>query len=147
MITLLDPRVWIAVLLLCLACYGAGRWQQSQADDKALLVAVAKASEKARSDERELQKDSDNITKVKNEKLEKSNRDLVAAIDGLRKRPERSSAVASNGESQLGCTGKELFRDDGEFLTRFAYDADKLKFGLEACYAQYEAARQTINSK
>jgi hypothetical protein len=49
------------------------------------------------------------------------------------------STTASNGKD--GCTGKELYREDGAVLIGIAREADELRISLKQCYAQYEAAR------
>jgi hypothetical protein len=52
------------------------------------------------------------------------------------------STTASNGKD--GCTGKELYREDGAILIGIAREADELRASLKQCYSQYEAARQAL---
>jgi hypothetical protein len=73
-------------------------------------------------------------------------------IDGLLlNRPARPAAVpgaaatAPAGQGQRFCTGRELYRDDGEFLRREAQRADTLRLALKQCYAQYDAAVKAVN--
>lgn len=73
------------------------------------------------------------------------------AIDSLRQRQERSSSSdstrnSSNAESTKGATGAELFREDAEFLTRFARDTEELKTQLNMCYAQYDTIYEQLNN-
>lgn len=83
------------------------------------------------------------IASVKQEKaneranrLEESRRTIQSkldtALDRLRQRPERLPT-----ESRTDCkgsTGAELSKPDGEFLSREAARADRIRKALEACY-------------
>lgn len=96
-----------------------------------------------------LQDNTDALRRTKNAQIARLDADLAAALAGLQDRPDRPGGAnlptdTGAGSASSGCTGKELFRDDGEFLTRLAGDADKLRINLKACYAQYEAARKSI---
>jgi len=49
---------------------------------------------------------------------------------------------SSSGTRPTSCSGKELYREDGEFLVRVAREADELRSALKQCYTQYEALRK-----
>lgn len=73
---------------------------------------------------------------------------LNADIAGLRDRPTRSdltssvnSAVAS---ARKACTGTQLYRDDAEFLTRYAAHAATVVVERDYYYGQYENARKKL---
>ena len=55
---------------------------------------------------------------------------------------ETSSLPNSSGTRPASCSGKELYREDGEFLVRIAREADELRSALKQCYTQYEALRR-----
>lgn len=73
-----------------------------------------------------------------------------ALVISLRDRPNRpgSQANAVDGTSEVakGCTGAELYRPDGEFLSREAARADRLAVELSACYVQYDNAREALKA-
>lgn len=90
-----------------------------------------------REKEHQYQSDADKIRKEKDAQINAINSELVDAVSQLRKRPSRSPE-ASNGQN---CNGSGLYAEDAEFLIREAARADKIRVGLEACYAQYEAIK------
>ena len=159
---MLTARAWLALGaagLIALALAGT-HWQAyrmgaqavhtawtaeklAQAEQTRALVAEAAATTDR------LQSDADQLRKTKNAQIARLNADLSIALAGLSDRPARDSAAnmptaASAGDLAPGCTGAQLYRDDGEFLTRLAADADLLRIGLQACYAGYEAARAAL---
>jgi hypothetical protein len=58
--------------------------------------------------------------------------------------PNTSTMPSTASAGQSACTGKDLYREDSEFLVRVAREADELRAALKQCYAQYDAARQTV---
>ena len=133
MITLLDPRVWLVVGALCLASYGAGRWQQSARDDEAQLVAVAQANADARERELLAQKAVNKSKEIRDAEFETINARLVRALGELRKRAVRLPEAAR--AACQGATGAELSNPDGQFLAGEAARADKLRAALAECQA------------
>ncbi len=129
----------------------AGKAEVQQAWDKekaAQYAAYAKGQEEARQREQQLQATADKLRQEK----DRETRDLLARntalANSLRDRPARPTetnpvpSATSNGPS--ACTGKQLYREDGEFLVRLSREADDLRLALKQCYAQYEAVRQTV---
>ena len=118
--------------------WDAERIKQQEAHAKALRESIEK--------QQALQADADQIRQEKDrETRELAARNTVLA-NSLRNRPERPTAPsgtvpspASAGPS--GCTGKELYRSDSEFLVGLAREADDLRIALKQCYAQYETIR------
>ena len=150
---------FIAGTVIAVACaYGAGHWQgdtagqakvQAQWDKEKAKLAEEYAANVAlmREKEQVMQGNADKLREDKNRELREANARNTALLNSLQHRPNRTegsgvSTTASNGKD--GCTGKELYREDGEFLVRFAREADELRVALKQCYAQYEAARQTV---
>jgi len=117
------------------------KWDKERADQEA---AYAQAQAEARSKEQELQSNADAIRQEKDREIRNLNARTVALTNSLRDRSERPKAsampsTATNGSTPTGCTGKELYRPDGEFLAREAARADELRLLLKQCRDQYEA--------
>jgi hypothetical protein len=105
-----------------------------------------------------LQAAADKERKALNEKNRTIGRDLAAALDRLRHRPDRPEpadsggglpAVAgagSAGPRNAGCTGDRLYRDDSEALVRLGAAGDRLRIALRSCQAQYQRAQGAWNS-
>ncbi len=118
-------------------------WDKEKAEQ---LAEHTKALEAAIAKQNNLQSQADKLRQEK----EHETRNLVARntalANSLRERPDRPSSEsgAVSGASsvgQSGCTGKELYRSDGEFLVRIAREADELRLALQQCYKQYESVR------
>ena len=127
----------------------AGKSEVQQAWDKEKAeqyAAYAKGQEEARQREQELQANADKLRKEKDAEIRNINARATALANSLRDRqtrPTQTSAVpsaASVGSS--ACTGKQLYREDSEFLVGIAREADELRIALNQCYKQYNAARQ-----
>lgn len=69
-------------------------------------------------------------------------RTLDIALNSLRDRPNRPSAMPSNPRVECaGSSGAELSRTDAEFLAREAARADSCRAGLDACYTVIDKVR------
>ena len=127
----------------------SGMAEVQQAWDKektAQYAQYAKALEESVEKQQQLQLTADKLRQEK----DRETRDLVARntalANSLRDRQSRpaadSSAVSSAASAgQSACTGKQLYREDGEFLVRLAREADELRAAIKQCYAQYEAIK------
>lgn len=109
--------------------------------------AVQVQADKARQAERQLQAKADTIAKEKQNELENLKRKHASIVAGLRDRPRRDITGQLPGnpritESPAVCTGAELPREDAEFLAGEAARADEIRAELEACYVQYDNAKQ-----
>jgi hypothetical protein len=127
----------------------AGKSEVQQAWDKEKaeqFAEYAKAQEEARLREQELQANADKLRKEKDAEIKTINARAAALSNSLRDRqarPAKTSTVSSTTSvGSSACTGKELYREDGEFLVRISREADELAAALKQCYAQYDAARQ-----
>jgi hypothetical protein len=130
----------------------SGRLQvQSKWDaERAELEAIhARDQQIAREREKLMQQTADRLRQEKDLEIRNLNARSAALTNSLRDRSSRPadpvSAVpgaASNGPAPTGCTGKELYRPDGEFLAREAARADELRIALKQCHAQYETIRK-----
>lgn len=111
--------------------------EQAQAD--AHLQAIQDAVESERAAQRKV-----------NDALEKQNRrnqqiaaNLVSELDSLRERAERAERMSADSRTACaGADGRELSRQDAEFLARESARADEIRAGLEACYAVLDGMRK-----
>ena len=126
---------------------GKAEVQQAWDKEKAEQYAqYAKAQEEARAKEQELQSNADKLRREKDAEIRNITARANALSNSLQQRqtrPTETSTVPSvAGTGPTACTGKELYREDGEFLVRLSREADELAAALNQCYKQYNAARQ-----
>jgi hypothetical protein len=118
------------------------KWDREKAE---LLAQHAAGVEKAREKEQNWQQAADTLRQGKDREIKNLNARATALANSLRDRPSRPADESRVPEAadtgQSGCTGKELYREDGEFLVSFAREADELRTALKQCYAQYETVR------
>jgi hypothetical protein len=120
-----------------------------------LAVATAQAEEaaKARQKEQALQTLLAQQRKEHQNEVRRLVRDHAALADSLRQRADRPAdstagvpQVANAGvEPATGCTGSQLYRQDGEFLAREAARADHLRLALRACIADRAEIERQLN--
>lgn len=159
----LDTRQWLLVAAFLGAAFlGVKFWEHrlvQQGDQAGYTRAVnqaREAAEKARADAAEktqqLQLDADQARKEKTDALQQLDRTSRALAERMRDRPERPASgaglptPAGDGQAASGCTGARLYRADSEFLVWESARANAIRIELQACYRQYEAAQQAINS-
>ena len=155
----MNPWVILAFVLAVGAAAGGGYYKGNSAGkaevhaewakEKAEQYAeYAKGQEAARAREQEMQAAADKLRREKDAEIKNINARATALANSLQQRQTRAaqtntvSGTPSAGPSN--CTGKELYREDGEFLVRIAREADELRAALKQCYTQYNAARQTV---
>jgi hypothetical protein len=120
-------------------------WDKEKAEQYAQY---AKAMEESVEKQQQLQMGADRLRQEKDREIRDITARNTALANSLQQRQTRPaetntvSSAASAGSS--GCTGKELYREDSQFLVRLAAEADELRVALKQCYAQYDAARQTV---
>lgn len=155
----MNPYFIAGSLLAVVFAYGAGHWQgdeagqakvQAQWDKEKAKLAEEYAANVAlmREKEQVMQGNADKLREDKNRELREANARNTALLNSLQHRPNRTEnggvpTIASNGKD--GCTGKELYREDGAVLIGIAREADELRISLKQCYAQYETARKELN--
>ena len=152
----MNPYFIAGTVLAVVFAYGAGHWQGDDAGqakvqakwDKEKAKQMAEYAENmrlAREKEQALQVGANNLREEKDRELKKiadTNRILLGSLRNRPERPAEGSAVSgSSGVGQSGCTGKELYREDGAILVGIAREADELRIALKQCYAQYETLR------
>lgn len=152
----MNPYFIAGSVLAVVFAYGAGHWQGDSAGqakvqaqwDKEKAKQMAEYAENmrlAREKEQALQEGANNLREEKDRELKKvadTNRILLGSLRNRPERPAEGSTVSSTaGVGQSGCTGKELYREDGAILVGIAREADELRIALKQCYAQYETLR------
>jgi hypothetical protein len=129
---------------------GMAEVQQAWDNEKTAQYAqYAKAMEESVEAQQQLQMGADKLRQEKDREIRDITARNTALANSLRDRQSRPApntsampSTASAGPS--ACTGKDLYREDSEFLVRVAREADELRAALKQCYAQYDAARQTV---
>lgn len=150
----MNPWALLGGLALAVAAFFYGQHIGEQAIKLEMADQRANAAENARHVEAGF-RDKERANAQKQSDIEKAARDaqkhlsdqLVAALDELRKRPQRPSgdAVPKSPSSGVGCTGASLYAPDAEFLVGHAARAESVRLQLEACKARYDAAVKLTN--
>ena len=116
-------------------------------------AAARLASDAARTREQTLQKAADAARKTDHEEIIRIATQRDRALGELRKRPARPAdnsagaaaiavpSTAGAGAHAAGCSGAQLYREDGEFLIGEAARADQVRAAYRSCRAAYERAR------
>jgi hypothetical protein len=79
----------------------------------------------------------------KNANIKNIQSELNAAIRRLRERGSRPEQLVIT-EVRETCTGRQLFREDAEFLTREASSSDQVVVDRDFYYNEYEKARVAL---
>ena len=151
----MNPYFIAGGVLAVVCAYGVGHWQGDEAgqakvqakwdQEKAKLAEeYASSVAKMREKEQALQANADKLREDKNRELDKLSDTNRTLLNSLRQRPsssEASSLPSATSSGQGGCTGKELYRENGEFLIKLAMEADELRIALKQCYAQYDSLK------
>ncbi len=80
------------------------------------------------------------IEQDKNEEIVRINAYAASLLSSLQNRPSRSDSPAAS-PVESSCTGRELYKEDGEFLVREAARADTILAERNYWFEQYENAR------
>lgn len=138
---------WVNAIVLAIvvglgAAYHFKEINELKAEHTQQLQAAKDAAEKA---EKDIEDQSAQLIKEKDEKISSLNGRVNALTRSLQQRAKRDSSV--NLPPQVGetCTGAQLFREDGEFLAGEAARADQLAIERDFYYEQYEQARKRID--
>lgn len=105
--------------------------------DKALRAEEAKALRTSKA----LQASANKMRDEKDAKISLINSQLNTVLVSLHNRPSRTETVTSDSPSSQACTGRELYREDGEFLAREAARAERVLAERDYYYQQYEEVR------
>ena len=149
----MNPYFIAGSVVAVVLAYSVGHWQGDDAgqakiqakwdQERAKLAEEYAANVTAmREKEQAMQGNADKLRQEKDREIREINAKSIALANSLRDRPNRtegSGVSETPGTGQSGCTGKELYKQDGEFLIGIAREADELRIALKQCYAQYEA--------
>jgi hypothetical protein len=134
------------VVIGCLIGWLANGWRlQSKISslEKQHADSIANAYQYTRRIEQDLQGKIEQIERKKNAEIFNINTRLGVALSELRQRPSRDGTDPTPTNC-TAATGRELSREDAEFLTREAARADTLRQALGVCYVQYDEAREQL---
>ena len=111
----------------------------------------AAAQQKARQTEQSMQAAADKLRRDKDAQINSLNTRVRTLTAQLQSRPQRPSTSSITPDARLGltasgCSGAELYREDGEFLIREAARADTLREGYRQCTQQYETVRKYLST-
>jgi hypothetical protein len=151
----MNPYIVAGGVLAVVCAYGVGHWQGDEAgqakiqakwdQERAKLAEEYAANVTAmREKEQAMQGNADKLRQEKDREIREINAKSIALANSLRDRPNRtegSGVSQTPGTGQSGCTGKELYRQDSEFLIGIAREADELRIALKQCYAQYDSLK------
>ena len=111
-----------------------------------LNKAVEKEKDKRVKLEKDLKERHDIALKQKDDKIASIDAELSVALKRLSNRPSRPASMPSPTTTTViqACTGRELYKEDGQFLTREAARAEKVIAERDYYYNQYENARKEL---
>lgn len=154
---MIKPWPWVALLILVAALTGLHVYDKNTAVKAAIVATTAsmnkeyqikldKSVNEAIAVSGKLLADSYLSEEAKDVKIKTLTNSLNTAVSSLSKRPERKPASVNPNPPSIvsSCTGAELYREDGEFLTREAYRAESLITERDYYYNQYEKARTEL---
>jgi hypothetical protein len=136
-LSLLDPRLWLALALSLALSYGGGRWQQHRLDILNQQSALVKAMQEARTKEDAANEAVRLNRRARDAEMQRINDQLVSALGELRKRPSRLSAPT--GATCEGGTGASLYAEDATAALGEAARADRLRAALAECYSYIDS--------
>lgn len=124
----IPARLWLAIAFVAALAgsYGAGRWHQMRHDDQAAMEARLEATQEARRFEQAKQREVDAQVSALSKRLRNVGADRDRLLGELRDRPGRMPNPAGAPAICDGATGRQLSREDAEFLARLAAERDDL---------------------
>ena len=151
----MNPYFIAGSVVAVVLAYGVGHWQGDEAgqakvqakwdQERAKLAEEYAANVTAmREKEQAMQGNADKLRQEKDREIREINAKSIALANSLRDRPNRtegSGVSQTPGTGQSSCTGKDLYRQDSEFLIGIAREADELRIALKQCYAQYDSLK------
>jgi hypothetical protein len=143
MLNPLNPYLWVAVLIALAGLYGAHRWVVNGEVEEARIVLKAELESKAKKVEDELRLNAFHERKDEDAKIASIRSDLERANRLLNSRPTRPNVLPPSSGSS--CTGRELYREDGQFLRGEAARAEALIIERDYYYNLYEETRKKLN--
>jgi hypothetical protein len=153
---MINPWVILGFVLALVAAFGGGYYQGNESgqasvqqkwdkENARLQAEYAENQRIAREKEQAMQLGAEKLRQEKDREIRDITARNTALANSLRDRqtrPAQTSAVPSAPSvGSSACTGKQLYREDSEFLVGLAREADDLRVALKQCYAQYQEVR------
>ena len=122
--------------------------------EAAMIIDHKKQTDKLKDEKRESE-DELKATLAANQKEKKDEikrisskyESIISELRNRQPRPDSGTSVPNPPgatEGQQFATGKELYREDAEFLVGEARDADIIRTELKVCYKDYDDVRQKL---
>ena len=106
---------------------------------------VEEISRKVKEAEGEIVLRSSILEQEKNIEITRINQRADALVRSLQQRSSRTENANNNPTVESSCTGRELYKEDGEFLVREAARADRILEERNYYYEQYELIRNKLD--
>lgn len=149
---MLDNVKFAIGIVIVAGLVGFHFWDKQTGIDKAVSdvtisyqAAIDRRAREALETQGELMLKAKFSEEEKNEQITKLATDLDVAVKRLSNRPSRPPDSSSNPTDSKACTGRELYREDGEFLTREAYRAEKVRMERDFYFERYEYVRTQLD--
>lgn len=133
----------MACVAVLVALWGIHEWDVSVQVKKATQkyeTAIVESKKRTERAARALEASFVKAEKEKDEKINRISDDLTSAIGRLQQRPKRPNTIVVASDP-VPCTGAELYKEDGEFLTREAARAERVLEERNYFWNRYEEAR------
>ena len=148
MVTLLDPRLWLALIIAMALAYGGGRWQQRGVDQSRYQAKELAAVQAARTEEQRRTQEQATIAKDAKNEAEQARADARAAGDvSERLRARVAQLLAKHPATAAGGAPAqttdellaELFRRADRRAGILAQDLDAARVAGQACERAYDS--------
>lgn len=138
--------VLVGILLGALVSYHFVTLSNTRKEYEQRIELVSKDLEnKVKEKEGELLLDAQQREKEKDEKITRLNNYANSLLARVQQRPSRTEEPNNNSTVESSCTGRELYKEDGEFLVREAARAERILEERNYYYEQYEQVRKTLD--
>lgn len=138
--------VLVGVLLGALVSYHFVTLSNARKEFEQRIELVSKdLKNKVKEKEGELLLDAQQRERKKDEEITRLNNYANNLLARMQQRPSRTEESNTNSSDTSSCTGRELFKEDGEFLVREAARADRILEERNYYYEQYEQVRKTLD--
>jgi hypothetical protein len=118
--------------------------QQSKKQIDLLTIKSVKVESELKSKIQKVEDDKKNQKAIDNARINS----LIASLQQRSDRPTGETNLPGNTDnckSETGATGLQLYRSDGEFLTRYSGMARELQSELTACYGKYDEVKAVLD--
>ena len=110
-------------------------------------IALQEEQKKSLEKQGEIVLEAMKVEQEKNEQIQTLSAESERLRLSLQQRPSRPAPEVIYSQAPSSCTGRELYKEDGEFLVREAARADKLIAERDYWYKQYEQVRKKLNDE